>query len=761
MVLSESTLVKIIKAGAYAVLFLPLIVIPLFLFPFSTSRGFLLQILVEVIVALYLVLALKNQAYRPKKTALLLALSFYFLALLLSTLFGLDPYRSFFGNFERMWGLFSLAHFFLFFVVLVGMFKTKEEWAKLIKLALAVAALSVAFGIVQFVGAFILSGSAPRIMSTVGNPAFFASYLFFACFFALLFWWSNRPRESVEYSRRFLYAALSLAALFAILATATRGAAVGLAAAFFAGAVLLAIASKKRALKIGAISFITLSLLGAVLLVSQGSLFEKQQRITQEQFYDIEHFDAPAVAGKSGSFISRIANISLYDVTVQTRLIAWRSALGGMKESSLLGVGPENFILAFNKQFDPAFYSYERSEVWFDHAHNIYIDMLVTHGWAGLFAYLLLFAAAFYTIISLYRKEKLSVAHAFMFALFFIAYAAQNIFLFDSFSAFLMFVVALAYLNSFSQEQNAPTVRAGFVNASVLAAPLIGVLLVSYFFTARPAAEAYFISKAESGRYDIHQAMAYYRKALAYHTYGDNEARSRMALAVAKHVQGIEAKELPPGVDVYLDEAIVALKEGIDSTNQYLLLYRLQLSDLYNLKLSRTGMVSQEIEEIIRNSIAISPGRMEFEFALAQTEFLKGNYEKSIEILTAASAKNPNHPIPHWKIAQAYHFMENDEKGILYLERALYLGQSIRSAKEVLWAEKYYVQNEDLVKIIYIDKLMLQAGVDDKEAVRLHMNMAVVYAKLGKKEKAIEQAQAIAKLDPSQKEAVDNFINEL
>ena len=152
---------------------------------------------------------------------------------------------------------------------------------------------------------------------------------------------------------------------------------------------------------------------------------------------------------------------------------------------------------------------------------------------------------------------------------------------------------------------------------------------------------------------------------------------------------------------------------------------------------------------------------MEFEFALAQTEFLKGNYEKSIEILTAASAKNPNHPIPYWKIAQAYQFMGSEEKGIPYLEKALYLGQSIRTAKEVLWAEKYYVQKEDLAKIIYIDKLMLNAGVDDKEAIRLHMNMAVVYAKLGTKEKAIEHAQAIARLDPAQREAVDNFIKEL
>ena len=81
-----------------------------------------------------------------------------------------------------------------------------------------------------------------------------------------------------------------------------------------------------------------------------------------------------------------------------------------MRESSLLGVGPENFILGrFKNQFDPAFYSYERSEVWFDHAHHTYIDMLVTHGWAG-FAYL--FKAVyygFYTIISLYTGKENSV----------------------------------------------------------------------------------------------------------------------------------------------------------------------------------------------------------------------------------------------------------------------------------------------------------------------------------------------------------------
>jgi len=113
--------------------------------------------------------------------------------------------------------------------------------------------------------------------------------------------------------------------------------------------------------------------------------------------------------------------------------------------------------------------------------------------------------------------------------------------------------------------------------------------------------------------------------------------------------------------------------------------------------------------------------------------------------------------MPYWKISQAYHFMGADDKAIPYLEKALYLSHSVRDAREILWAEKYYVDHQDLAKVIYIDKLML-GSVGRVEQIRLHMNMAVAYAQLGNKEKAKEHAEAIAALDPSQKEAVDAFL---
>src|SRR3989338_5265902 len=115
MLFHESNIIKIIKLGVYAVLFLPLIVVPLLFFPFSTSKAFLFQAIVEIIFALYFIVALKNPEYRPKKTLLFYAVSFYFIALLLSAVFGLDFYHSFFGNYERMWGFFQLLHFFFVF----------------------------------------------------------------------------------------------------------------------------------------------------------------------------------------------------------------------------------------------------------------------------------------------------------------------------------------------------------------------------------------------------------------------------------------------------------------------------------------------------------------------------------------------------------------------------------------------------------------------------------------------------------------------
>ncbi|MBI1755178.1 O-antigen ligase family protein, partial [Candidatus Azambacteria bacterium] len=505
-----------------------------------------------------------------------------------------------------------------------------------------------------------------------------------------------------------------------------------------------------------AAAFLALIVLGALAVANYGSLFAKPERISESTFYSLNHFDAAPKEESGLGFLSRLATFSVYDTTTQTRLATWKTVLASAKDYPLFGVGSENFILAFNKYFNPEFYIAERSEIWFDRAHNAYIDMLVMHGILGLGAYLFLYASCFFVIFRLYRRGVLAPAHALAFTLFFTAYGVQNFFLFDSFGAFLMWIVAIAYLNSFSGEREAG--RPSFMPVRFIAIPLMAALIVVYMFSARPMMQSYLLAKAESGVYGIDASMALYEKALSWRTFGDNETRSRLALSVAKEVQGTESEVLPENLSRYLDRAIVALKENIAQSNQYHLLYRLQLSDVYNLKLARTGMASPEVEDIMEKSIAISPGRMEFEFALAQTAFLKNEYQKAVDILQQASKKNPDHPMPYWKIAQNYHFAGRDEKGIPYVEQAFYLGFGARNYKELQWVAEYYNAKKDYVKIVFLNKKIIAQA---PQLVWPHMNLAIAYANLGQKNKAKEHAQKVGALDPSQQEAVSNFLNAL
>src|SRR3989344_2116287 len=554
MILSEVNIIKFIKAGVYVALFLPLVIIPWLFFPVSTSKGFLFQIIVEIIFALYLALVLKNKNFLPKKSALFYAVSFYFLALFFSTIFGIDLYHSFFGNYERMWGFFQLSHFFLFFVIIAGVFKSREERQKLIKVALISGALSVAVGLFQFGGSLIFSAETSRISGVIGNPAFFASYLFFILFFSFTF------RNSLGSLAVKWHWGLAGLALFSILATATRGAFVGLGAASVTLALLVLLFYRNKITKVAkvtALIYLIAVMVSAALLFNYGSLFEKPKQASQEQFYALEHLDASAVrSGSKFGFINRLADFSIYDVTTQTRLITWRASLGALKDFSLFGIGPENFALAFNKYFDSGFYSYEQGEVWFDRAHNIYIDILVTNGWLGFLAYISMFIAAFYLIFSLFKKDKLNFAHLLAFSLFFTAYLFQNVFLFDSFSIFLMLMVAFAYLNSFTTDDkslNLSDLKSANINTASIVLLAASALMVAYFYNIKPLQESYYVAKAESGAYGIDKSMEFYRKALTFRTFGDNEARSRMSLTVAKEIQNKREQDiLPENLSRYL-----------------------------------------------------------------------------------------------------------------------------------------------------------------------------------------------------------------
>ena len=112
-------LVPILRSSIVAgLLFVPLIsfvVTGSLFFPFITGKGFIFRILLEILAGFWVMLMILAPRYRPKPSLLLWAMVSLLVVMSLSTIFSVNPYRSFWSNFERMEGLIGHLQLFLFF----------------------------------------------------------------------------------------------------------------------------------------------------------------------------------------------------------------------------------------------------------------------------------------------------------------------------------------------------------------------------------------------------------------------------------------------------------------------------------------------------------------------------------------------------------------------------------------------------------------------------------------------------------------------
>jgi len=152
---------------------------------------------------------------------------------------------------------------------------------------------------------------------------------------------------------------------------------------------------------------------------------------------------------------NRILDITLNTETFQTRLLLWKQALIIAGERPILGWGPENFSPAFEKHYLPRF------EVWFDRAHNIFLDYLVQTGILGFLSYLSIFIVFYWKFMRFTKKNKEKepsaskkslIENSLFFALP-IAYLIQGIVLFEVLPIYISLFVFLAFANyKFSQQ---------------------------------------------------------------------------------------------------------------------------------------------------------------------------------------------------------------------------------------------------------------------------------------------------------------------
>ncbi|MEK7085126.1 MAG: hypothetical protein AAB904_01200 [Patescibacteria group bacterium] len=267
----ERVFLQIIRGGIFVLAFVPLIVAGKSFFPYITGKNFLFRIVVEIIGSLWVALAITNKNYRPSRGAIFWALVIFIAVASLATVFGADPYRSFWSNYERMEGLVTYLHLFWLFLMVGTVFKTDRDFARLFFVSLGVSALVSIWGILEkFQLVKSLTGGG-RIFSTLGNSIYLAVYLLFHLFLSAWMYFKTK-RAGIKW---ILLAVFVLDTIGFLLAE-SRGALVGLAGGIFI-ALLLAMFSaysRKTKLALGG-ALILLALLPLAVVWFQSDLAAK------------------------------------------------------------------------------------------------------------------------------------------------------------------------------------------------------------------------------------------------------------------------------------------------------------------------------------------------------------------------------------------------------------------------------------------------------------------------------------------------------
>lgn len=333
-------------------------------------KQFLLQMVILGLMVNFLGPNLKNRKLIGKD-AITLSLLIFFAWLMVSIPFALDPLRALTGSPNRYDGFSTLLIYGLLFLSARTIQKVPSSWNGWLLIG---SALLSTYGIAQSFGldffpAAMRFGQAPQVIATFGNPNFFGIYLVLMAPIAFGNYLEGKSKSSL-----FVYGLI----LYALLATRTMGAWIGVVASigfyFLIQKVWLKSAlSKKRILVLVTVS---LAIILAFNLRNLGAFTQDVKRLSQD-ITDVAKEGKNAE--KAGSF----------------RIFIWSRVVEMIEERPIFGFGIENMGIAFEERYGADMKGISSTQTTFDHAHNEYLHYAVTSGIPSLLSYL---ALIFFTL---------------------------------------------------------------------------------------------------------------------------------------------------------------------------------------------------------------------------------------------------------------------------------------------------------------------------------------------------------------------------
>ena len=710
------------KIFLWLIPFVSLIISSSTLFPYIVGKNIAFRVLVELAFVLWVGLAVLKKEYRPRFSPLAMAGLAFLAVVALADIFGVNPFRSFWSNYERMEGLMGIIHAVVFFFLLSSVFLKKQDWTAFFNAFVAAGIINGIYGLLQKLGAIRSIQGGFRIDGTIGNPTYFAAYLMLILVALGILWWQAKHKWL-----QWTYGVIAAFFLLLIYFAASRGVTVGIGAGVILFCIGYLIWGRKESLsRLG--SRIAAGLLIAAVVIPAGLYALKNTGFV-----------------KSSEVLSRMTSISFDETTTRARFMIWGMALQAWKERPLLGWGQENFIEPFVRYYNPGLAD---QEPWFDRAHNVFLDWLVNAGALGLLAYLSLFAAAGIMLVRAIKKRACGARLGVFLAAGLAAYFIQNLFVFDNLNTYILFFSLLAYLNAAGsageesaaakkEEEPSESAFTYSIIAGTLAALLVA--LVMYAGNYKPWRQAQMIIQFLSVRLSpetVPAGIAYAKKMIAADTLGITEAREQL---------GQRAME-------FSDTTFVAY--AVEELEQHLIRFpndprmRVFLGTLYTRAAALDPSYALRGKEHLMRALQQGPNRQINHLSLAENYLAAQDYAQALEAARKAVALAPQFPEPRAALVQIAFFMnrfdivdevlkENRDPQILLRIGDLYM----RFSKPHL-ALPFYQE--------ILEMRPRWTAVWSRAADTL--------ASLQRYDEAIAAARRYGELEPSEKERVDAFI---
>ncbi|MES2224750.1 MAG: O-antigen ligase family protein [Patescibacteria group bacterium] len=628
-----------ITVGVFAVL--PLLYFSGRAASYVTSKQYFFMGTVELLVILWVWLMVRDNRYWITKASLiwLSPLLLFLISATISGIVGVSSRTSFYSTVESGTGLLLLYHVFVFACIIASLVRVqRRKIARSIMDATLFASVILA-AFTFFTGSNglfltsseMLNGSSGGAM--MGNSLLVGAYFVFSIFFALILIF----QESSVWKK----ALYSLAILFLLISP------IYLNVSIFKGGEILSPLILLGQARVAAAA------LGIGLLV--GLFVWLATNKGNKRIIGIAGLAVIGIAGIIFAFTIASPGSSLHTFFVNesgNRIVDWQASVKGIREKPLLGWGPENFNVVYQKYLDPAVFNPGRgNEVWALHPHNNTLEMFVNGGILGGMLYILFIAMLFVGLFRLYKSGHVDSKTFALLVGMLIAFILQQQMIYESIVSYVMlFSVAgiIAGLATVLNERKAPRVPVGtigYVLAIGITVIIVPVWVYAVYFPAKKMkeyqavtimpsdarAKVYSTLFSSPGAYAINTDVEFYTDPLFY-SYDAQKAVLRDNPVYKK----------------VASEEITALIEAVrpiwlkSPYNYHLTLSLLQLENLlYYLTEDVTYLVHADM--YAKKAFELSPSDPQIYFTYAQTLVYEKKIPEAISLLDKSIQINSNY----------------------------------------------------------------------------------------------------------------------